>query len=312
MSGYIEDTDIFLLNKLLGVEKMDVPEPLFKYTTLDTGIIILSTGRLRWSSPLHFNDLSEFQRMPHFEPSLDESISKLPEIITAIITGNKQVDENKLKNAPKILLKTVRTLINSGMEPDAAIRELINQYHGADEKMHKTLKATFESFRVNTARVFCLTTEPDNDVMWAHYAGNHTGIVLGFRHLPKLDTPFMATQPVTYSRQAPVAGSGIDFLLYGHTPELRKKILNAVCYTKSYRWEYEKEWRAITWRPEEKGKEYGDYKFFPEELESVCFGAKFDNSRLNEVKDIILAQYSNCSLYRMVVRTGKLLREAVD
>lgn len=291
---------------------MDVPEPLFKYTTLDTGVIILRTGRLRWSSPLHFNDLSEFQRMPHFEPSLDESISKLPEIIAEIAIGNKQVGENKLKNAPKILLKMVRTLINSGMEPDTATRELINQYHGADEKMHKTLEATFESFRVNTARVFCLTTEPDNDVMWAHYAGNHTGIVLGFRHLPELDTPFMAAKPVIYSRQAPVAGSGIDFLLYGNTPELSKKILNAVCYTKSYRWDYEKEWRAITWRPEEQEMEYGDYKFFPEELESVCFGAKSDNSCLNEVKDIILDRYSNCSLYKMVVRKGKLLRKSVD
>ncbi len=291
---------------------MDVPEPLFKYTTLDTGVLILRTCRLRWSSPLHFNDLSEFQRMPRFEPSLDESISMFPKIIAEIATGNKQVDENKLNYTAKILLGMVRRLINSGMDPAAVITELTNQSHGADEKMHKTLQATFESFRVNTARVFCLTTEPDNDVMWAHYAGNHTGIVLGFRHRPNLDTPFMAAQPVTYSRQAPVVGSGIDFLLYGNTPELRKKTLNAVCYAKSYRWEYEKEWRAITWRPGEQEKEYGDYKFFPEELESVCFGAKFDDNRLKEVKDIILSRYSVCSLYRMVVRTGKLLREPVD
>ena len=59
---------------------MDVPEPLFKYTTFDTAILILRTGRLRWSSPLLFNDLSEFQRIPRFEPSLDEGLSKFPHI----------------------------------------------------------------------------------------------------------------------------------------------------------------------------------------------------------------------------------------
>jgi len=62
------------------IEKMDVPESLSKYTTFDTAILILPMGRLRWSSLLLFNDLSEFQRMPRFETSLDESLSKFPHI----------------------------------------------------------------------------------------------------------------------------------------------------------------------------------------------------------------------------------------
>ena len=296
----------------LGVETMDVPEPLYKYTTLDTAILVLRTGRLRWSSPLLFNDLSEFQRMPRFEPSLDESLSMFPRTLTEIATGKRQVDEAKMNYTAKIALDMVRILISSGMDPTSVIQELTEEARGADEKMHMTLRATFESFGINTARVFCLTTDPDNDVMWAHYAGNHTGIVFGFRHLPNLDTPFIAAKPVKYSREAPIVASGIDFLLYGNTAELREKTLDAVCYTKSSKWEYENEWRAVTWRPEEGEREYGDYKFYPEELESICIGAKFDDKRVKEVKDIVLSRYSSCEFYRMIVKEGQLLREPED
>jgi Protein of unknown function (DUF2971) len=287
---------------------MDVPEPLFKYTTLDTAILILRTGRLRWSSPRLFNDIVEFQRMPRFEPSLDESLSEFPRILVEIASGQRQVDEARLSYTAQIALGMVRKLIGSGMDLNSVIRELTEESRGADDRMHAELRATFESFDMNTARVFCLTTEPDNDVMWAHYACNHTGIVLGFRHLRSFDTPFLAAEQVRYSREATVVASGLDFLLYGATPEWGIKTFVAICCTKSSKWEYENEWRTITWRPEEAGKDYGDYEFYPEELESVCFGAKFDDKRLEEVHNLVLSRYPRCSFHRMIVEAGQLRR----
>jgi hypothetical protein len=300
----------FQYNKQLGAKIMDVPEPLFKYTTLDTAILILRTGRLRWSSPRLFNDIVEFQRMPRFEPSLDESLSEFQRILVEIASGQRQVDEARLSCTTQIRLGMVRMLIGSGMDLTSVIRELTEESRGADDRMHAELRATFESFdmNVNTARVFCLTTEPDNDAMWAHYAGSHTGIVLGFRHLQSFDTPFLAAQQVGYSREAPVVASGLDFLLYGATQELGIKTFVAICCTKSSKWEYENEWRAITWRPEEAGKDYGDYEFYPEELESVCFGAKFDDKRLEEVHNLVLSRYPRCSFHRMIVEAGQLRR----
>ena len=181
----------------LGVRKMDVPEPLYKYTTCDTAAVILGSGRLRWSSPLLFNDLAEFQRIPRFEPTLDQSLTEFPRVLVEIALDERHVEEAKLSRKSHVALVMVRALIDSGMGRDDVIRELKQESRGADKKIDSELRATFESFDLSTARVFCLTTEFDNDAMWAHYAENHKGLVLAFRHLPHLDTPFIVAQPVT-------------------------------------------------------------------------------------------------------------------
>jgi hypothetical protein len=72
--------------------------PAFKYTTFDTAILILRTGRLRWSSPLLFNDLSELRGMPRFEPSLDESLSKFPHLRNPGQFGNPKLVETWLSH----------------------------------------------------------------------------------------------------------------------------------------------------------------------------------------------------------------------
>ncbi len=102
---------------------MDVPEPLFKYTTVDTAILILRTGRLRWSSPRLFNDMVEFQRIARFEPSLDESLSEFPRILVEIASGQRQVDEARLSYTAQIALGMVRKLIGSGMDLNSVIRD---------------------------------------------------------------------------------------------------------------------------------------------------------------------------------------------
>ncbi|MHB1142756.1 MAG: DUF2971 domain-containing protein [Sulfuricaulis sp.] len=288
---------------------MHVPEPLYKYTTYDAAISILSTGRLRWSSPLLFNDLTEFQRMPRFEPSLDQSLASFPRALVEIALGERQIDNTKLSHLSRVTLAMVHALLESGMERQRVIEELTQESKGADSKMDTVLRTAFENFGLNTARVCCLTTEFDNDVMWAHYSENHKGVVLGFRHLPDLDTPFLAAQPVRYLQEPSVIGSGLDFLLYGDSPELRIRALKSVCLTKSTKWQYENEWRVFTWRPEEVGRNYGDYKFYPDELESVCFGARIEPEREEEIRSLVHNKYARCSLFRMVVNHGDSRRE---
>lgn len=287
---------------------MDVPEPLYKYTTCDTAALILSSGRLRWSSPLLFNDIAEFQRIPRFEPTLDQSFTEFPRVLVEIALGEKHVEEDKLSHKCQVALVMVRALIDSGMGRDEVIKKLKQESPGADREMITELRTTLEAFFLRTARVFCLTTEFDNDVMWAHYAENHKGLVFGFRHLPKFDTPFLAAQPVKYSDEPPVIGSGVDFWLSGDTPALREKALNAVCFTKGAKWQYENEWRVVTWYPEEVGKDYGDYKFYPEELESVCFGARFDGNREEKIRSLVFPRYPKSNVYRMVVESGESRR----
>jgi len=132
---------------------MDVPEPLYKYTTCDTAAVILNSGRLRWSSPLRFNDLAEFQRMPRFEPTLDQSLTEFPSVLVEIALGERYVEEAKLCSPSQFFLAMVQTLIGSGMDRDDVINELQKESHGADNNMIMKLRAMFDSFDLSTARV---------------------------------------------------------------------------------------------------------------------------------------------------------------
>jgi len=287
---------------------MKVPKFLYKYTSSDTARIVLESGRLRWSSPLLFNDLTEFQRMPRFEPSIDETLPTIPRVLVQAALGEVALRESELSRSSKLLLEMVRLLLKSGMDREELVNELAHETSGADDRMCSVLRATFEAFGLNTARVFCLTTEYDNDVMWAHYAEQHTGVVFGFRHIREHDTPFLAARPVAYSVSPPVIGSGTDFLLYGDTDDLRKRTLDAVCFTKSLRWQYEKEWRVVSWCPEEAEKKHSDYKFYPEELESICFGPRFDLGKQEDFGRLVFARYPRCTLYRLLSEFGEARR----
>jgi hypothetical protein len=83
--------------------------------------------------------------------------------------------------------------------------------------------------------VFCMTEKKDDILMWAHYAGQHTGFCLEFR----TDNPlFLRVRPVIYSRCLPKEDLG-EFL----TASIRPLPLYLV--TKAEDWAHEKEWRLV-------------------------------------------------------------------
>ncbi|WP_226419938.1 DUF2971 domain-containing protein [Dechloromonas denitrificans] len=143
--------------------------------------------------------------------------------------------------------------------------------------------------------------------MWGTYADNHGGCVVGFKASLK-DSPFHVAKPVTYSEEAPIVGSGLDFLLYGDSQELRRRTIEAVCYTKKSGWSYEQEWRLITRRPNETDVTHGDYVFCPEEIESVTFGARAKPKFAEAICAITRKQYPAASLFRMTHQKGELSR----
>lgn len=280
-----------------------VPPLLYKYCTAGTAIKVLEAGRLRWSSPLLFNDLSEFQRMPRLDPTIRRATQELPSILIGAAFGDLQLEEDRMQPVSKALLGMLRHARASGAEREQLLKDLHHDVPSADQQLEDALRSVFDKFGLETARVLCMTTSFDNETMWANYAGGHSGCVLGFRHLPEHDTPLMAARRIEYLDHQPVVGSGRDFVLYGDTAELRRNTLNAICYTKKLSWAYENEWRAMAWRPAEVGKQSGDYLFHDGELESVTIGPRIstdDEERINA----LLSRYARCSLYRFSVNRG--------
>ena len=278
----------------------------------NTATIVLESSRLRWTSPLLFNDVAEFQRMPRFDPTIADAQYLLPELFASVIFDGVAIDEMRMGALMKASLKHARHLAENGRSREILI-ELLRMpvQPDADQKVESGIRQIFGEKDLNRARVLCVTTNYMNDAMWGNYAESHTGCVLGFRHLEERSTPLLEAKQVSYSEDRPVVGSGLDFLLYGDSPELREKTRHAVCYTKKTEWSYEQEWRCLTWRPNEIDKKHGDYLFYPEELESVTLGARSSDATEQHLRDLLIKQYPNVTLFRMQVVNGDLIRTSL-
>lgn len=179
---------------------------LYKYFPLTCNehlnrLFRLLDGWIYFASPFHFND--PFEMSP-------------------IITGPKFSDLIQIVDrldTESLLSQNAKKRIHASVS-----KSVLN------DKSH----ALSENW-IQAIGVLCLTENPKDILMWAHYASNHTGICVGF------DTdvpPFSSARSIRYSDQREhVSIVGLS----REDEELIKKTL----FTKSSHWKYENEWRAI-------------------------------------------------------------------
>jgi hypothetical protein len=288
------------------------PEVFYKYMSARTAKIVLESSRLRWSSPQEFNDLSEFQRMPRFDPTIAEGLRKFPQLLLDVVSGTVEMDEESLTPSTQLLLSLLRRMpISPSMVDEISEALSPEEIANADNKAESTLREFVLGLNLKAFRILCVTVAPDNEAMWANYAEDNSGCVLGFRHLPTHDTPLLAARKVDYSEDAPVVGSGLDLLLYGDTRALASKTVQAICFTKKALWAYEQEWRAMTYRVTAQNSTYSDFKFYAEELESITFGPNINIAIAEELRALVREKYKSCMLHRFEVKAGRAVRSVL-
>jgi hypothetical protein len=162
---------------------------------------------------------------------------------------------------------------------DEQMREMRALYKKHDIQLSEP-KNIFESLQsqLSTVGIFSLTSAANNDAMWAHYAGNHTGLVLGFSANPnnRLGNS-RHTLPVTYAIDKPAFKTGFlqeVRMIRDPNGQLRSEagfafhdpVFRASISTKPPIWSYEQEWRYV--------EETSGLHEFPGELISVVFGCR--------------------------------------
>jgi hypothetical protein len=206
---------------------------LYKYLPLTCDlhldrIIRLLDGWIYFASPIHFND--PFEMSPVIT---GPEYSQLVQIVERLDT------ESLLsKNAKRRIHDSVsKSLLNGGL--------------------HEVSKDWIQSIGV-----LCLTENPKDLLMWAHYASNHSGICVGFE---TSTPPFGSARSVNYSNQREHVS------IVSHSSE-DEELIQKVLLTKSSHWRYEKEWRAIKRPIREEERAY--YKTLiesdPSEIENVA------------------------------------------
>jgi hypothetical protein len=119
--------------------------------------------------------------------------------------------------------------------------------------------------------VFCMSEEPENMLMWSHYAGSHTRICIEY---DSHNEPFRNAAPIKYVDEFPKPDR--DRFYRGDMGQLQQLML-----AKSTCWAYEKEWRLVCQMP----GGYSDYAQFG--IKSIRFGSRCDDSMVKIVKSIL-------------------------
>ncbi|MYI89714.1 MAG: DUF2971 domain-containing protein [Gammaproteobacteria bacterium] len=134
--------------------------------------------------------------------------------------------------------------------------------------------------------LYCLSTVPDNILMWAHYANDHQGFCLEFLNAtnqqfrvepnpeergnsPKVLVPL----EVQYSEKYPVVNFIRNFI---HSDRVTAGI--TTCLRKAKQWEYEQEWRIVDINGP------GPHHFPPECLSGVIFGCRMSDKHKEMIR----------------------------
>ncbi len=119
--------------------------------------------------------------------------------------------------------------------------------------------------------VLCLSEQPDETLLWSHYADSHRGVSFGFS---VADDPLFAKEiaKVTYQ-------TGFPIYDYFNPPVDVERI---TFHTKSSRWSYEAEWRVI--RIDTNAGGQGRYQFAPAALRDVIVGSEISSSDRKKIE----------------------------
>lgn len=212
---------------------------LFKYLS-SSNLQPLENRQFRFTQPIEFND--PFEVRPHFSAIFGKHdiVELINEQKDTIIDDLFNDVPFYLKPFPKVWLKRVfLALINSN--PDI-FRERMKEF---EKKISPLAQNGWPEIISEEVGILCLSKNPENILMWSHYADSHSGILVEFDEENEffnqsginspnedIDKFYGKALPVIYRRSRP-------------TFEFFDKSWLEMFFTKSIDWAYEEEHRML-------------------------------------------------------------------
>lgn len=224
------------------IQRGDVPICLYKYRTIDSVKMLLENHSIYFSSYKQLND--------PFESAINLLTDYTPKQYydSFIFAGMN----------PKIAKELTRQVFDGTIDGNTIIKQLTKDV-------------------ISSVGYFCMTTRPDNLLMWAHYADCHKGACLKFDILKDLDS-FLVPVKVDYNSQ------------YINFDCLSSNLLN-VLRRKSPDWEYEDEYRII------KTDHQGLWQIKQDCLVEIIFGCRTSEEDKQIVKSLASSSSFNNITY---------------
>lgn len=259
--------------------KIALIKHLYKYTDIDTAEAILSNQSFRYSSPLKFNDPFDIQNELLTDFDKSEFLSATMSVIEKYVKNDLPIP-NPDHGFGKGILKLREGAKSQGYKKEQIekltyplLEYLMKEINHGIEELNKQWRISMRE-----SRVFCVTEGNDNLLMWAHYAKDHTGLVLQLATLAEEDNILSAARKVQYEEK-PVQffplQEIVKWILFGVKPDFTRIEYSLHAHQKSKHWDYENEWRVVDMQQyKNKTELYVDHKFVPKQLVNIFFGCK--------------------------------------
>ena len=254
----------------------------FKYTSAEIARTIMEEGRLRWSSPIRFNDPFDVVR------ELAEGI-KPSDIQECMIEATIELIDSKgqipdgLNPWAAWLVRVIRQSNDSTQKQELidTLREteLIQRSEGLEE-----LRAVWRDL-VPDLRILCLSEENDIARMWKHYANEYKGIVFEFACNDELDSACLLAEKVIYVDGYPMLSDAKEWakLFMLTQAAATKLVFHQSTYTKTNDWSYEKEWRVLDMKKRAESGDFSYREFHKDELKSIYLGPRIKNEYREQI-----------------------------
>ena len=265
-----------------------LPECFFKYMDVASAKLVLENQTFRYSSPIKFNDPFDIQHDLKPDYDLNEFPHVLMEEIERFVLSDSPIP-NTDHPLTRVILRLREESKISGYRKSEVEKKAspLFDFLLSEIKENISLINSHWQESMRSSRVFCVTEDRDNLLMWAHYAKDHTGVVFQIATLAELDTPLSVAKKVKYKIE-PIQYHTLTELvlwtLFGLEPDFSTIEFSSHAYRKSEIWSYENEWRVLDMcNYSNKQDEFVDHKFISKQLQKVILGCKFDDKNLNEV-----------------------------
>ncbi len=173
----------------------------------------------------------------------------------------------------------------------------------------KPAQAVYEALK-KSLRVICFTKNDNNLIMWGHYSGNHTGLLIKFdTDLIKVNGETISSllKKVYYTKKMKLPRNTFRKL----PPSKQRETMKPITYRKYADWKYEDEYRAIIDYKTSKCKGYIDLS--PRAVLEVVLGMNCSPETESQVKTLVnREEFNHVGLKKARIHKFKYQMEYVD
>ena len=274
----------------------------YKYMTRSTARLVLGQRTLRWSTPRTLNDPFDNQFELHAEIDPERVKQLAMQRLWEDYSAPELVPNDHPLRTALILLRAVvprRTREQFEREFEGGIANGLARSDELVGQMQEQLRPY-----VAQHKLLCLTATPNDALMWAYYAEQHQGVVLGFRSVPGLDSPWPAGQAVRYQAEMPrlCDDDTLADVMSGRSSLENEALLQKIVFTKSIEWAHEQEWRVFSGPGRNPDAPNEDITFAAQELEAVILGCRMPEADRTEITNLSRRLYPHAEVLEVVRR----------